>query len=103
MVKRARRVRRGVGVKRRERPGVSGVERLQQIEGFPAANLTQEDAVRSQPERRLQKIANRDRRQTWLLAAGLEPNQIRFSDLDLGGVFDQDDALLVGDGGGESV
>ena len=88
---------------------MSGVERLQQVKGFRAAYLAHEDAVGPMAQRRAEQVRDGDGRQGRLLAEGrlraprLEPHQVRFVDRDLGGLFDQDDAIRVGNCGGERV
>ena len=43
----------------------------------------------------LEKISDGDGRQSVLLASRLKANKVTFVDLDLGGVFDNDDSLIV--------
>ena len=85
---------RRVRVNRRQRARVAGVQRLQQVERFPAAHLADDDAVRSMPQRRPEQVANRHGRQTRLLASRLEPDQVRPVDLQLRRVLDQHDAVV---------
>ena len=53
-------VTRGVRVRRRERPVVSRVHRLEHVEGLTAADLTDDDPIRSHPERVANQISDRD-------------------------------------------
>jgi hypothetical protein len=46
------------------------------------------------PQRGLEKVANRDRRHSVLLPAGFEAHELRLGELNLRGVFDQQDALV---------
>jgi len=46
------------------------------------------------PQRGFEKITNRDRRYSVLLPAGFEANEIRLGEMNLRGVFDQQDALI---------
>src|SRR5438270_10631627 len=85
------------------------VERLEQVEGFGATDLADQDPVRAMPERRAQQIGDRDGRQRRLLAerrlraSRLESDEVRLLDHDLGRLFDQYDAIVVRDRGGQRV
>jgi hypothetical protein len=67
------RLRRRIGMDRRQGAGVSGVQGLQQIEHSPATHVAHDDAIGPMPERGAQQITDRDRRCVWLLQPRLEP------------------------------
>ncbi len=72
------------------------IEQLQKVEGLPAANLAQNDPVRTVAKSRFQEVSDSDGGQAILLPPGLEPDEVAFVDLDLGRVFDDDYPLIVG-------
>lgn len=74
---------------------MAGVEELEKVESFAAANLAQNDSVGAMAEGGFEKVANGYCGEAGLSLAGLEANQIVFPDLNLGGVFDNQDALGV--------
>ena len=86
----------GCGVDGGKRAGMPRIEQLQKVEGLPASNLAQDDAVGTVPKGGFQEVANCDGGQAILLAPRLKPDEVTFVDLDLGGVFDDDDPLIVG-------
>jgi len=55
---------------------VPGVKKLQEVEGFAAANLTQDDSVGPVAQRRFQEIPDGHGRHAVLFAAGLESNDV---------------------------
>lgn len=63
----------------------------------PTPHFPHEDAVWAVPQRGLQQIANRHRRLVAVRPSRLEPHQIRFGNVELGRVFDNADAVLVGE------
>ena len=83
-------------------PRWPGVQRLQQVERFGAADLTDEDAIGPVPQGRAQQVGDRDRRQRRLLAERrlraprLEPKHVRLVEVNLRRLLDQDDAVAVG-------
>jgi len=85
------------------------VQRLQQIEGLGAADLTDEDAIRPVPQCCAQEIGNRYWRQRRLLserrlrAAGLQPKDVRFVEVNLRRLLDQDDPVPVGNVSREGI
>ena len=87
-----------VGVRGRERAVVAGVHRLQHVERLAAAALADDDAVGPHAQRVAHEVADR----VLALAlhvrrARLERDDVRLLELQLGGVLDGDDALVVGD------
>ena len=85
---------RRVRVNRGQRPGVAGVQRLQQVERFPAAHLANNDPVRPMSQRRAKQLANRHGRQAGLLPAGLKPDEVGAINLKFRGVLDEDHAIV---------
>src|SRR5260370_25569496 len=63
---------RGVRMNCGKRPGVTGVEELQEIEGFSASNLPEDDAVRAVPERGFEEIPDGDRGEPVLFPRGFK-------------------------------
>src|SRR5262245_65178673 len=58
---------RGIGVNGAEAAEMTGVERLQKVEGFRPANLADEDAIRPVPQGRAEQISDGHRGQRRLL------------------------------------
>src|SRR5258708_33177299 len=71
------------------------VERIEQRPGFGSTHFAQDDPVRSPAESRLQKVVKRD---VGFECVGLAFNRqnVRLLDVKLGGVLDDDDAILFG-------
>ena len=90
----AQRVRRRVGVHRRQRAVVAGVERHEHVERLGAAHLAHHDAVGPHAQRVAHELADRH-----LAAAlevgrpGLEPHHVGLAQPQLGGVLDRHDPL----------
>ena len=86
-----------------------GVQRLKQVEGLRTANLAQNNAVRSMSEGGAQQVRDGYGRDGHFLAdwhlrtSRLEADQVRFLDQDLGGLFNQDDAIRFGNPGGQPI
>jgi len=83
---------------------VARVHRLQHVQRFGAANLTDEDAVRAHSKAVAQQLA--DGQLTLAFDVGrpvLEGDDVRVVDLQLGRVFDRDHALVVRDEAGDDV
>ena len=66
------------------------------IEGFAAANLTKNDAVRAVAEGCFQEVADGHCRKAVLFPAGFKPNEIFLRQLNFGRVFDNEDSLVLG-------
>ena len=81
---------------------MAGVQRLQQVEGLGAADLADEDAIGPVPQCCAQQVRDRDWRQRRLLAerrlrsAGLQPKDVRFVEVNLRRLLDQDDPVAIG-------
>ena len=85
---------RGVRMDGGQCAGVTGVQELQEIEGFATTNLPENDTVRAVAEGGLQKIANGHCWKSVLLAAGLKPNEVFLSQLNLCRILDHEDAFV---------
>ena len=75
---------------------MAGVHRLQHVQRLGAADLSDQDPVRAHPEAVAEKLP--DRQLPLALDVGravLESDYVGVVDLQLGGVFDCDDALVV--------
>ena len=66
----------GIGVDGGQRAGVPGVKELEQIERFPAANLSEDDAVGPMAEAGPEELADGDGGQTAVGAPGLKADQV---------------------------
>ena len=88
---------------RGQRPGMAGVQRLQQIERFAAAHLADDDAVGAMPQGRAEQLPNGDGWQPNLLTTSLEPHQVRPINLEFRRVLDEHDSVVHGEERGERV
>jgi hypothetical protein len=73
------------------------VERLKEVKGLPAADFTDDDPVRAEPECGLEQFPNGDAGKAGLFAASLQPDDVVFFDLNFRSVLDDDDAFLKAD------
>ena len=105
MVSRRENASRGrVGVHRAHRPLDAGVHRLQHVQRFGAAALADDDAVRPHAQRGAQQHALVDAALlVQVRRAGFELHDVALLELQLGRVFDGDDALLLGNEARERV
>ncbi len=95
---------RAVGVDGRHASRVAGVQSLQEVERLAAADFADDQAVGAQAQRRMEQIADRHFALVVLVRpAGLKANRVFLLDLQLAGVFDHQDALVLGDEGAEHV
>jgi hypothetical protein len=81
---------------------MSGIESVCECAGFGSAHLTNNDSVRSVPENCFQQVTKCD----WPLVCielGFDGDDMRFSDGELCRVFDDQNAVFVGDGIGKDV
>ena len=90
------RVARRVRVQRGERAVVAGVHRLEHVERFAAAALADDDAVRPHAQRVADEVADRDSPVAFDVGGrDSSAHDVILLSLQLGGVFDRDDALVV--------
>ena len=100
----AQRVDAPVRVNRAHRTGVTGVERLQQVEGFAAAYLADHDSVGAHPQRRAHEVAHGGGAGALTVRGPcLEPHHMRLREAQLRGLLDRDDATVAVDAAGERV
>ena len=92
------RVARVVGMGRRERAVMTGVHGLQHVERLAAADLADDDAVRTHTQGVLHEVADRDLALALdVRGTRLERHDMRLLELQLGRVLDGDDTLALGD------
>ena len=82
---------------RAKRSGVPGVQELQEIEGFAATDLSENDAVGAVAEGSLQEIADCYCRKAVLFAAGFKPYEVFLRQSNLRGVFNDEDPFVLRD------
>src|SRR6185312_7665118 len=91
-------VARRVGVARRHRTVVAGVHGLEHVQGLAGTALPDDDPVRPHAQGVADELADRDRALPLDVGgAGLERDDVLLAELQLGGVLDRDDALVVRD------
>ena len=88
------------GVNGGERPTVAGIGGVQQRQALRATNFTHDDAVRVMPEDGSEHIVEGD---PAVMRVGLRlgGDDVGFADVQLSGVLDEQDTLVVGDGIGQ--
>ncbi len=77
-------------------PRVTGIQKLQKIEGFASANLTEQDPVRAMTKSGFEEVADRYARKAALRMARLKPDKVGLGDLNLRRVLNQDNPLFLG-------
>ena len=83
---------------------MAGVHRLEHVEGGAVADLTDDDAVGAHPQRVAHQVADGDRALALdVRRARLQAQHVLLVQLELGGVLDGDDPLVVGDEAGQDV
>ena len=87
---------RGARVNRRNGAGVTGIQELQEIERLAAANLADQNTIRTMAQSSFQQVADRYGGHAVLFAARFEADEILMGQLNLGGVLDQKNALVRG-------
>ena len=93
-----------VGVERGERAVVAGVHGLEHVQRLAAAALADDDAVRAHAQGVDDQVADGDLAPALDVGrASLEGDHVLLAQLELGGVLDGDDALVLGDEAGEHV
>ncbi len=94
----AEHVRRGVGVAGRQRAVLAGRHRLEHVEGLARTTLADDDPVGSHVQAVAQQVADGDLAHALeVRRAGLELDDVRLVELQLGGILDRDDPLVLGD------
>ena len=85
---------RRIGMDRRERSGVAGVEGIEQRSRLDSAHFAEDDPVRSPAESGLQKVVESD---VGLERVGLafDGQNVRLLDLQFRSIFDHDDAFMI--------
>ena len=78
-----------------ERTGMAGVEGVEQRARLDSAYLAKDDAVRSPAERGFQQVVESDRIPI-RVGLAFDGHDVRLFDAQLRGIFDDDDALVVG-------
>jgi len=77
-----------------ERAIMAGIHRLQHVQGFAAANLTNDDAVGSHSQGIFDQMSDRDLpRSVGIRRFRLQPNSMNLMEVELGRVLDGYDAL----------
>ena len=80
---------------RRKRSSVPGVHCIEQGPGFRSANFTDQDSVGTVPENRPQKIIECNGTLV-CIGLGLGGYDVRFADMQLGGILDDQDSFVLG-------
>ena len=98
------RLARRVGVQRAHRAVVAGVHRLQQVERLGSAHFADDDALGPHAQAVLDQVAHGDLAFAFEVGRpGFQAHHMRLLQLQLGGVFAGDDALVVVDVVGQAV
>ena len=71
---------------------------MEKVEGFAATDFTEQDAIRAMAERCSDQVADGDGGEVGLLSPRFKSHEVRFVELDFGGVLYDDDPLLICDG-----
>lgn len=103
-LKAAEAVKRRVGVDGAHRAGVSGVQRLKEVEGLAAADFADDDAVGAEAQGGVDEVADRHLALSVLVGlARLERHDVALLQLELAGVLDHENALPFRDEGAQRV
>ena len=87
---------RAVGVARGQRPCLAGGHRLDHVQRLARAALADDDPVGAHVQRVAQQVAHRDLALALQVGrARLERDEVLLVELELGGVLDRDDSLVV--------
>ena len=79
-----------------QRPRVTRIQKLQKIEGFTAANLTEQYSVRAVTKSGFEQVADRYAGKAVLRVACFKPDEVRLGDLNFRGVLNQENPLFLG-------
>src|SRR6266446_10617423 len=83
---------------------MAGGHRLQHVEDFGAADLADHDSVGAHSKTVLDQVALSDFAAPFEIGgAGLEANDVRLLQRELGGILDGDDSLVLGNERGETI
>src|SRR5262245_62156762 len=99
----------GIRVNGAQAAEMTGVERLQKIEGFRPANLANQNAIRSVPQGRAEQISDGDRGQRRLLperslgSSRFQSKYVRFVEVNFRSLFDENDSIAIRNVGGQRV
>ncbi len=94
----------GGGVEGGEGAVVAGGHGLDHVEGLAAADFTDDDAVGAHAEGGDEEVADGDEAAAvGIGGAGFHLDDMGLLDLEFAGVFDDDDAFVIAEGGGEDV
>ena len=88
---------RAIGMQRRQRSRMSGVDRLQEGIGFGAADLSEEQTIGAKPQARLQQILDGDTSEALITFGREQREMIGLGRTQLARVLDRDHALVHGD------
>jgi hypothetical protein len=78
----------------RKTAGVSGVEKLQEIEGLGSSNFAEDDTVRPMTKGSLEEFPDGDAGQAILRLPGFETYEIVLAHVDFRCVLDEEDAFI---------
>ena len=78
----------------RERSRVPGVQELQKIKSFAGPDFAEQHPIGPVAERSFEKVADRYGWHAVLFPPGFEPDKIFMPQLNLGRIFDQQDAFI---------
>ena len=79
-----------------ECPRVTRIQMLQKVEGFTAANLTEQYSVRAVTKSGFEQVADRYARKAALRLTRLKPDEVGLGDLNLRCVLNQENPLFLG-------
>src|SRR6266851_8410360 len=77
------------------------IQQLEQFKGLTAADLTKQNTVGPMPKSRFQQIANRHGWNSTLFTTRFKAHEVGVAQLDLRGVFDEQDPFVIGNEFGE--
>src|SRR5260370_39534073 len=79
------------------------IEKLQKVEGFTAANLTEQYSVRAVTKSSFEEVADRYARKAALGLARLKPDKVWLRDLNFRRVLNQENPLFLGYESAENI
>jgi hypothetical protein len=84
----------GSGMDGRKTPGMSGIEELQEIEGFSSTYFTEDDSVGPVAKGGFEEVPDRDGGETVLRLPRFETDQVVLVHVNFGGVLDEEDTFI---------